>query len=134
MLTMTAAPGLIYAVPVEQFLNENTARVVNFSFLAIVAAWRMALYFHFLRGAAQLPTIAAIVAALLPPTLIMAVVSAYGFLEVVASAMGGTDLPPDAALIANSLFWIAAACWIALPILLLFWVALIFLRRRRPAP
>jgi hypothetical protein len=26
MLTMTAAPGLIYAVPVEQFLNENTAR------------------------------------------------------------------------------------------------------------
>jgi hypothetical protein len=130
MVTMTAAPGLIYAIPVEQFLDHGTARATNLIFLAIVAAWRMALYFHFLRSAAKLPPVAATVAALLPPTLILAVVSAYGALEIVAGGMGGTELPPGESIAASVLFFIAASCWIALPILVVAWLALAVIRSR----
>lgn len=47
MVTMTAAPGIIYAIPVERFLDQGAARAANFIFLAIVVVWRMALYFGF---------------------------------------------------------------------------------------
>lgn len=134
MVTMTAAPGIIYAIPVERFLDPGAARGANFIFLAIVAVWRMALYFSFLRGTARLPPIAATVAALLPPTLILAVVSAYGALEIVAGNMGGTELPPGESIAASVLFFIAALCWIALPVLVVAWLALAIMRRPRQQP
>jgi hypothetical protein len=119
---------------VERFLDSGAARGANFIFLAIVAVWRMALYFSFLRGAAKLPPIAATVAALLPPTLILAVVSAYGALEIVAGNMGGTELPPGESITASVLFFIAALCWIALPVLVVAWLALAIMRRPRQQP
>jgi hypothetical protein len=124
MTTMTAAPGLIYAIPVEKFLDDGAARATNFVFLAVVAIWRMALYFYFLLGAAKLPRLAATVAALLPPTLILALVSAYGVLEIVVGNMSGAELPPGQSIIASVLFFLSAACWLALPVLLLAWVML----------
>ena len=40
---LTALPGWLYAVPVERFLPLDTAQAVNAGFLALVAAWRVAL-------------------------------------------------------------------------------------------
>ncbi|MBX7131796.1 MAG: hypothetical protein K1X67_03860 [Fimbriimonadaceae bacterium] len=47
VVAMTAAPGLIYGIPVEMFLSVDDAQAVNLAFLAVVALWRVALAIQF---------------------------------------------------------------------------------------
>jgi hypothetical protein len=48
MISMTAAPGLIYGIPVERMTSMESAMQLNGMFLGIVAIWRVALALHFL--------------------------------------------------------------------------------------
>jgi hypothetical protein len=129
MVTMTALPGLIYAFPIERFVAAADARTVNMSFLAIVATWRMALFAAFLVRVAKLPPASAAVVTFLPPVLIIAPISAFGFLGAVLSGMGGVR---DAAQQAQNdlIVFAAMTSWTLLPILLIAWGVLI--GRRRP--
>jgi hypothetical protein len=70
-VALTSPPALLYAVPVEMWVSPSTALAINSGFLAIVAAWRVALLAVFLQRAAGLrgPTI--LVATLLPLALIV---------------------------------------------------------------
>jgi hypothetical protein len=50
-ISLCSLPAALYAIPVEQFMAMEQARAANFWFLAIVAAWRVALIFRiFARG------------------------------------------------------------------------------------
>jgi len=132
MVTMTALPGLIYAIPVERLMPAEAARGVNMIFLLIVATWRMALYYRFLRDVALLPPRATLVAWLLPPALIVAPLSLFGLLGAIARDMGGVRETADPGEISGgAIFFIAAATWLLLPVLLMSFIILA-IRRRRP--
>ncbi len=134
MVTMTAAPGLVYGIPVERFMPPEAARGVNMLLLLIVATWRMVLYYHFLRTVSSLPRGAALVAWLLPPTLIVAPLSLLGLLNAIAQNMGGVREQVDPGEISGeAIFFVAAASWIALPVLSLAFIVLA-IRRNRRAP
>lgn len=133
MVTMTAAPGLIYAIPIEMFMPAGPAAGLNLIFLLIVAGWRMALYLSFLLNVAKLPTGATIVALMLPPTIIIAAISVAGAMDAIAHGMGGVrTAPPPGAISEEVLSLMAQASWGLLMPLLVAWFALIVIRNRRP--
>ena len=70
-ITLTAPPALLYAVPVEQFMPPGMARATNAWFLAVVAAWRVALLVIFLARIARLTAGVVVVATLLPLSMIV---------------------------------------------------------------
>jgi len=51
---LTSLPAVLYAVPVEKFLDLQTAQQVNAWFLGIVAIWRVALFVRYLLTSARL--------------------------------------------------------------------------------
>lgn len=131
MVTMTALPGLIYAIPVERILPADAARGVNLIFLLIVASWRMALFYRFLRKVALLPPGATLVAWLLPPALIAAPLSAFGMLDAVMRGMSGIQGPAQPGEIPEvAIILLALATWLALPVLLCAFVVIALARRR----
>jgi hypothetical protein len=93
-LTLTAPPALLYAIPVERFMPLSDARAANVWFLAVVAAWRVALYAQFLRRAAHLKIGGVIVATLLPLVITVAALTALNLEHVVFQIMGGMN-PED---------------------------------------
>src|SRR5512134_2839207 len=48
-ITLTAPPAVLYAIPVERFMSLAAAQAANAWFLGVVATWRVALLFWFLR-------------------------------------------------------------------------------------
>lgn len=94
---LTAPPALLYAIPVERFMPLSTAAMINVWFLAIVAAWRVALYGVFLRRAAQLDWFPWLVALILPLAVIVSSLALLNLEQAVFSIMGGLDRDPTAA-------------------------------------
>lgn len=92
-VALTAAPALLYAVPVEMFLDVATAHAVNVAFLAIVALWRVALLFVFLRRNARLSGFAILIAGSLPLALIVDGLSLSNMGHLVYQTMAGIDDP-----------------------------------------
>jgi hypothetical protein len=88
-VSLTSAPAILYAIPVERFFALETARSVNAWFLAIVATWRVALLIFFLRKYAQLGAFQIIVAACLPLTMIVTTLTALNLERAVFDLMGG---------------------------------------------
>ena len=92
-VVLTAPPALLYAVPVERFLAPATAHAINVAFLAIVALWRVALLFVFLRRGAGLSGFAILIAGLLPLALIVDGLSLANMGHLVYQTMAGIDDP-----------------------------------------
>ena len=90
---LTALPALLYAVPVERFMDLAHAQKTNAVFLGIVAAWRVALYVKFLYSSAKLSIFRIIVATLLPLTAIVFVLSCLNLEHVVFEIMAGIREP-----------------------------------------
>ncbi|MDK9704220.1 MAG: hypothetical protein OEL20_13880 [Sulfuritalea sp.] len=88
-ITLTSPPALFYAIPVEQFMAANAARTANAWFLIVVATWRVALFFVFLRRAAGLSAGTVVVATLLPLVIIIITLFALNLEHVVFSLMSG---------------------------------------------
>src|SRR5579872_7368400 len=65
-VSLTSPTGFIYAIPVESFLSLDSASGARFIFLAIVAAWRVAMLIFYLKRHCQLPTFSTAVVGLLP--------------------------------------------------------------------
>lgn len=88
-VTLTSPPAILYAIPVERFLDLQTAQTVNVWFLAVVAAWRVALLVFYLRRMARLHWGPLVVATLLPLTTIVATLTALNLERAVFDVMGG---------------------------------------------
>lgn len=128
---LTSLPAALYAVPVERFLSPGAAMRANVWFLAIVAAWRVALLVRHLRVAARLRWFDVVIATLLP---LSAIVVALGFLnleQAAFSVMGGIreHTANDAAygvVVALTFFSI-----LAFPVTLAFYAVSVYRARRR---
>ena len=93
-VALTSPPALLYAVPVEMWVSPSTALAINSGFLAIVAAWRVALLVAFLKRAAGLRGSTILVATLLPLALIVDSLAFLSLEHVVYETMAG-DRDPD---------------------------------------
>jgi hypothetical protein len=132
-VAMVAPPAVLYAIPVQMFLDINEANDVNAAFLLIVSVWRAALLVFFLRRFAALGAGRVLVTTLLPITLIIFALVMLNP-EKAFSPMGefANRTPNDeafAVLAAISFF-----AMLAFPFLLLAYIVLIvleFARRRK---
>jgi hypothetical protein len=88
-VSLCSLPAILYAIPVERFMSLDSAQAANAWFLGIVATWRVALLFVFLKRVAGLSTFAVIVATLLPITLIVVALSLLNLEHVVFNIMAG---------------------------------------------
>ena len=88
-ITLTALPALLYAIPVEKLMPLHTAQAVNAWFLAIVATWRVALLFVFLRRVAGLTGFTIVVAALVPLVIIVTALTFLNLEHVIFNIMAG---------------------------------------------
>lgn len=88
-VALTSPPAILYAVPVERFVSLEAARTLNVWFLAIVAAWRVALLAFYLSRHARLTAFSIAVAALLPITLIVVTLTLLNLERAVFDLMGG---------------------------------------------
>jgi hypothetical protein len=88
-VTLTSAPALLYAIPVERFMSLRDAQSANAWFLLLVAAWRVALYAWYLRAVAKLSMLRTVVSVVLPLTLIVAALAMLNLEHAVFEIMGG---------------------------------------------
>lgn len=131
-VTLTSPPAVLYAIPVERFVDMGTAQLANSWFLAVVAVWRIALMVAFLRRVAGLSGLAVLITGMLPITLIIVALASLNLEHVVFELMGGFSpaTPNDSAYVLVlflSIFSMATA-----PVLLIFYGWLVF-RTYRPA-
>jgi hypothetical protein len=88
-VSLTSFPAIFYAIPVERFTTIKTANTINVWFLAIVAAWRLALLFYFLRRFTLLDFFDIITVTLMPVCVIITTLTALNLHRVVFDIMGG---------------------------------------------
>jgi len=96
-LVMCSPPALLYAVPVERFMSLHNAQSTNAWFLGIVATWRVALLFVWLRRGAGLSWFVTTVAGLLPIALIIVALFALNLEHVVFDLMAGNAVEQQSA-------------------------------------
>lgn len=132
MVTMTALPGIIYAIPVEMLMNPSAAGATNMIFLAIVAGWRMALYFVFLKRVGNLPGYPLLIGWLLPPSIIVAVLGAYGMMYAISAGMAGVrdEVDPNLASM-EAIAYLGLLSWVALPLLVPAYIFFAVMRNKR---
>jgi len=90
---LTSFPAIFYAIPVEQFVDLNTANSINVWFLAIVAAWRLSLLYFFLKRFTQLAIWKIVTVTLMPICLIISTLTVLNLHRVVFDIMGGVRNP-----------------------------------------
>lgn len=88
-VTLTAPPAILYAIPVRQGLELQTAQTVRLWFLALVAGWRVALLIFYLRRGAGLGGLRWVLAAVFPLLFIVFTLTALNLEKVVFDFMGG---------------------------------------------
>lgn len=92
-LSLTALPAILYAIPVERFLEIRTAQQVNVGFLAIVAVWRVAMLGRYLAKRTDLSGWILATALLLPLVLILVALTALNLEKAVFTVMAGAREP-----------------------------------------
>lgn len=90
---LTSFPAIFYAIPVEKFFSIETANGINAWFLAIVAAWRLALLYYFLKHFTRLSIGNITTITLMPVCLIITTLFALNLHHVVFEMMGGIRNP-----------------------------------------
>ena len=93
LVSLTAPPAALYALPVERWMRLSTAIAANAWFLATVAAWRVALLVFTLRRYARLTWPRTIVGCLLPLCGIVTALFSLNLEHAVFEIMGGFRQP-----------------------------------------
>lgn len=88
-VSLVSPPAVLYAVPVQKFYSLDTVNALNMLFLAIVAAWRVALLAFFIRRLGGLGRFSTAVATLLPLTLLVVALTMLNLEKAVFDFMGG---------------------------------------------
>lgn len=121
---LTSLPALLYAIPVERFMTLPAAQLTNMLFLAVVAAWRVAMLLRFLITSAGLSGWATLVAGLLPLALIVTLLTFLNLERAVFDIMGGLREPTQYDAAYGVLVMITAVSWLASPVLLIAYAVL----------
>jgi hypothetical protein len=112
-VTLTAPPAFLYALP-GRFLAGDELAEAKASLLAIVAIWRVALLWRYLRGSAGLKGVVLVTALLLPLVLVITALVILNLDRAVFDIMGGGRMSTSeddayALLIAIDFFAVAAS-------------------------
>src|SRR5688572_3003702 len=92
-ISLTSFPAIFYAIPVERFFSIQIANTINVWFLAVVAAWRLALLYSFLKRFTKLSVTNILTVTLLPICLIITTLTILNVHRVVFDLMGGRRNP-----------------------------------------
>ncbi len=92
-IALTSFPAIFYAIPVEQFMSLGTANTINVWFLAVVAAWRLALLYYFLKHFTKLSAGNILTVTLMPICVIISALTMLNLHRVVFNIMGGMRNP-----------------------------------------
>lgn len=92
-ISLTSFPAILYAIPVERFYSIEAANTINVWFLAVVASWRLALLYYFLKRCTDLNTGSIVTVTLLPICLIISTLTFLNLHRVVFDLMGGRRNP-----------------------------------------
>jgi len=134
-VTLTSPPALLYAIPVERYMSLQAAQSANAWFLGVVALWRLALLFWFLRRVAGLAGDAVTVGTLFPMTVVIVTLSALNLERAVFEFMAGlrrTEVPGTAADSAFAIVTLLSILSVPLfPLLGVYWLWLVAKARRR---
>ena len=124
-VALVSPPAILYAIPVQNFFNLETANTINAIFLLVVAAWRVGFLLFFLRQFALLDRFSAISAALFPLAFIVTVLTVLNLDRVVFDLMAGIteQTPNDAAY--GILGWMTLFSVLAFPVILICYVVAI---------
>lgn len=120
-VSLTSFPAIFYAIPVERFFDIETANRMNVWFLAIVAAWRLALLYYFLRHFTKLSLGNIITVTLMPICLIITALTALNLHRVVFNIMGGRRNPTPHDDAYGVLIFLTVVSVILTPVLLIAW-------------
>lgn len=131
-VSLTSPPALLYAIPVERYVDLATARSINVWFLAAVALWRVALLFFYFRRFARLTILATVVSALLPIMVIVATLTILNLERAVFDIMGGlreTGTSNDSAYaVLFALTFLSV--YLSIPVFLIYIATIVFGGRR----
>lgn len=128
-ISLTSFPAIFYAIPVERFMSISTANMLNVWFLAVVAIWRLALLFYFLRAFTDLNLFGILTVTLMPICVIITTLTILNLHHVVFNIMGGIRDPnPHNASYTVLLFLTAISAILVIP-LLLSYLAILVKRR-----
>lgn len=89
LVSMTALPGLLYAIPLEMMMKPDDAATGNTAMLFLVATWRVLVLGSFLFKTTDMRTSHTVVALFLPLFLIINLLIATEKFEKTFGAMGG---------------------------------------------
>jgi hypothetical protein len=130
-ISLCSIPAILYAIPVEKFMNIHTAKSVNAYFLGIVAIWRIMLLFRFLKQLDNLSIDEIMTCVFLPIVLIINTLAILNLEHVVFNIMSGNDATSvnDRAYIIVLVLTIAS--WILVLPLLINYIYAIYLRREK---
>jgi hypothetical protein len=92
-ISLTSFPAIFYAIPVERFFALSTANTMNVWFLAVVAAWRLALLKNFLGRFTMLRGRDILTMTLMPICVIITTLTFLNLHKVVFEVMGGVRNP-----------------------------------------
>ena len=88
-VSLTAAPAILYAIPVERYFSVDASASMNAYFLLSVAIWRVVLLIFYLRRFACITRFQTTVATLLPLTMVVTSLTALNLERAVFEIMGG---------------------------------------------
>ncbi len=124
-VSLVSPPAILYAIPVQNFFNLETANTVNAIFLLVVAAWRVSLLLFFLRKFALLDWFSSVSAALFPLAFIVSALTILNLDRVVFDLMAGIiEQTPNAAAY-GILGWMTLFSVFAFPVILICYVVAI---------
>jgi len=128
-ISLTSFPAIFYAIPVEQIWSIGTANTINVWFLAIVAAWRLALLYYFLKHFTKLSFGKILTVTLTPMVLIIASLTLLNLQRAVFEIMGGVrePTPHDGAYMVLSILTFLSM-YLSIPLLIAY-LASISIRR-----
>jgi len=92
-VSLVSPPAILYAIPVEKFVDLGTANAINAWFLFVVASWRVALLLFALRRFFGMDGLSAVTATFLPLALIVLGLAVLNLERVVFNIMGGITQP-----------------------------------------
>lgn len=124
-ISLTSFPAIFYAIPVERFLSLSRANIMNVWFLAIVAAWRLCMLYHFLKTFTRLRTADIITITLMPICLIITTLTALNLHRVVFDIMGGRrDHTPHDGAYGVLIFLTVISVILTLPLLAAYFIGI----------
>lgn len=130
-VTATAAPGIVYAMPIEVMVSDDLSYRYNLVALLFVSAYRVALFVWFLKKVCDLTIPQTVVTTLLPLSTIVAGLMISNRMVLILDVMGGFRGATEPTRIEETLQAIGSLALIFSPTMVALYIALILIKYKK---